>query len=625
MKNTVGCLKLQNRMRKRNSFAYSDDDPPRKRISNDNCVSTINIKPGEVLTDLTGKKWKLGKAIGIGGFGEIFLASDSIGKSSETSNYIAKVETHTNGPLFVEINCYLRIAKSQTVEEWKIRNNVGTLGMPTYVASGSHQIKDDERKLRFLIIPRFGKDLEQVFQSKKCKFNLKTVLIIATQLVNTLEYIHAKGYVHSDIKASNILLQRSTSKTTAVRHSGAVPLRSCRIKKLILPHLLRPNGNLKYYDLTDKKLVRKEADQVYLLDYGLASKYLQSNGNHKGFCSDERKAHAGTILFCSLDAHKGAQSRRSDLESLGYNMIYWLTSKLPWMDDTDEPDLVHKKKQKCLMNLDEFLNSCFTNGYPGFLYEYFKYLVELNFEERPDYSYCRRLFDEALKGYGYKQNRTFDFDNLEGWGKKQKEKKACTEKKKSRVSYKLNRVPLTSNLPVRPKLRKKAKNKTIAKLNWSKILIDPEVILKQGKSRDRKLTEGSDCCTSILTLDINQLNPTYAMIEVYNKSLERINSGCSPRHKFDSCDCLEGYTPAMMMVYNRKREREELEMMSLMCTTRKMGATKTGYRSSTRNKTKKHILQTNRNHNSKSAADVKNYPTKKSKSVVNTRAYRLRG
>lgn len=58
----------------------------------------------------------------------------------------------------------------------------------------------------------------------------------------------------------------------------------------------------------------------------------------------------------------------------------------------------------------------------------------------------------------------------------------------------------------------------------------------------------------------------------------------------------------MMMVYNRKREREELEMMSLMCTTRKMGATKTGYRSSTRNKTKKHILQTNRNHNSKSAA-----------------------
>ncbi|KAI4470987.1 casein kinase-related [Holotrichia oblita] len=591
-------------MRRRASVVCSEEGPPRKRNSGNNNTPTIDIKPGEVLTDLCGKKWRLGKAIGIGGFGEIFLASDNIDDVSKaSSNYVAKVETHSNGPLFVEVNCYLRIAKRHMIEEWKAANELDTLGMPYYIASGSHRTKDS--KLRFLIIPRFEKDLEQVFQSKKRKFNLKTVLVIAAQLIDTLEYIHSNGYVHSDVKASNILLQHSKkekfSRSALLRHNGTVPLRSCRIKKLMLPLSLRPNGNLRYYDLTADRYTKKEIDQVYLLDYGLASKYLQSNGEHKEFCSDQRRAHAGTILFCSLDAHKGAQSRRSDLESLGYNMIYWLTSKLPWMDDIDEPEIVHKRKQKCIANLDEFLTNSFTCGYPKFLYEYFQYLIELEFEAKPDYKYCKTLFEEALKEYGYKENQRFDFDNLEGWGNRQKRLRASLENKRSpKITYKLNRIPLTSNLPIRPILRKKAKNKKNAKLNWSKILIDPEIILKQGKSRDRKITETSDSGTSLSMLDINQLNPTYAMMEVYNKSVDKMNSGCSPRYKGDSCsDCLDGYTPAMMTVYNRKKEREELELEKLMCNTKKV-CSKVAFRSSTRNKLKRQVVQSSKNRHSKS-------------------------
>lgn len=90
----------------------SDQEPPRKKSSS-GIANGIDLKQGEIITDISGKKWELGKPIGIGGFGEIYQASDNVTKDSKTENscHVAKLERHTNGPLFVEINCYLRIAK----------------------------------------------------------------------------------------------------------------------------------------------------------------------------------------------------------------------------------------------------------------------------------------------------------------------------------------------------------------------------------------------------------------------------------------------------------------------------------------------------------------------------------
>lgn len=278
------------------------------------------------------------------------------------------------------------------------------------------------------------------------------------------------------------------------------------------------------------------------MDYGLASKYRTSCNVHKPFCNDERRAHAGTILFCSRDAHKGAQARRSDLECLGYNLIYWLSGYLPWIDDTDDPEIVDRKKQRCFEDLSQFLKRC-LNDYPKFLLDYFKYLKKLRFEEKPDYAFCKKLFRNALKDYGYKNNGKLDFDNLEGWGCMQKKIKMSENQRKRLPVNTITRFPLTSNFSVRsPKLlRKKLNKKALACLNWSKILTDPEIIIKkQKKARDRKLTESSadpNSNTSILEMDIFQLNPTYAMIEVFNRSKEKLNccSGNStPSHKSET-------------------------------------------------------------------------------------------
>lgn len=98
-------------MRKRSSD-HLPEGPPRKRISPGGNILPVSIAPGEILTDLTGKQWKLGNSIGYGGFGEIYPASDNLNQSVKNdAPYVIKVESHTNGPLFVEIHCLLRIGR----------------------------------------------------------------------------------------------------------------------------------------------------------------------------------------------------------------------------------------------------------------------------------------------------------------------------------------------------------------------------------------------------------------------------------------------------------------------------------------------------------------------------------
>ncbi len=105
-----------------------------------------------------------------------------------------------------------------------------------------------------------------------------------------LEYIHAQGYVHNDIKAQNLLLGHG----------------------------------------------RQAENDVYLVDFGLVSKYLR-DGVHLEYKPDARKAHDGTIEYTSRDAHIGAHARRSDLEILGYNLVHWISGELPWMDVLANP------------------------------------------------------------------------------------------------------------------------------------------------------------------------------------------------------------------------------------------------------------------------------------------------
>lgn len=144
------------------------------------------------------------------------------------------------------------------------------------------------------------------------------------------------------------------------------------------------------------------------------------------------------------------------------------------------------------------------------------------FQECPNYELCRRIFRTGLKSYGYNDDSMMNFDEVDDW------RHTLTKKSKKQKNIVLNTYsflvksplkPLSSNIVFkRPKLRKKVKSIQIPDsiMNWSKILTDPENILKQA--RERKNTEESE---DFFLMDIESLNPTFAMMCVYYKAIGR--------------------------------------------------------------------------------------------------------
>ncbi|KAG7206453.1 hypothetical protein KM043_003806 [Ampulex compressa] len=328
-----------------------------KRVAALGCKLPVQLPSGEILTDITQNKWKLGGIIGYGGFGDIYLASNDLSSPvGQNAKYVVKIEPHNNGPLFVEMNFYIRAARKHMIESWCASQGKRRIGVPTYEGSGSHIYQG--QRYRFLVIPRYGIDIGELFLSHGRKLPTKLVNRLAVQMLDALEYIHSRGYAHADVKGSNILLS------------------PC------------------------KEGARNEKSPAYLVDYGLAYRFRTRAGAHKPFVHDERRAHEGTLEFTSRDAHHGTHSRRGDLETLGYNLLQWLCGRLPWekedkdMASATNPEEVHAEKEKLLSNLTLFMHKCFpySKKPPAAIVEYMRYISKLGFETKPNYSYLRGLF-----------------------------------------------------------------------------------------------------------------------------------------------------------------------------------------------------------------------------------------
>ncbi|XP_065919725.1 serine/threonine-protein kinase VRK1-like isoform X2 [Dysidea avara] len=311
------------------------------------------LPPGEIMTDMLKKQWVLGAPVGQGGFGLIYLAAPESEKHADDKNadYVIKLEPHENGPLFTELAFYHRVAKKEKMDEWRKTHTVSYLGIPVYIGSGSHT--NSGVQYRFMVMQRFGTDLEKIFNDCGRCFGLPTVCFLALRVLESLEYLHSQGYVHADVKASNLL-----------------------------------TGH-------------KNKHEVYLVDYGLATHYTLG-GKHRAYKEDPRKAHDGTIEFTSRDAHKGvAPSRRSDLEILGYCLLQWASGRLPWEGNLSNKPAVASQKEKYMKEPSSLMKACFSTGpSPKCLSAYLDNVSALDYDETPNYSNLKRLFVKELSSLG---------------------------------------------------------------------------------------------------------------------------------------------------------------------------------------------------------------------------------
>lgn len=288
-----------------------------------------------------GRNYRVGRKIGSGSFGEIYLGTDII-----TGNEVAiKMEStkRKNPHLLFECKVYRSLA-----------GGVGTPSIHWYGVDGEFTV---------MVMDLLGPSLEDLFTYCGRKFRLKTALMLADQMIQRIEYVHSKNFIHRDIKPHNFLMGRGRAET-----------------------------------------------MVFIIDFGLAKRYRDSK-THNHIPYREGKSLTGTARYVSINTHLGVeQSRRDDLESLGYVFLYFVKGLLPWqglkaMSKREKYEKIMEKKMTTpVQSLCKHLPFEFAT--------YVSYCRSLRFGDRPDYIYLRRLLKDLLFREGCYYDFVFDWSYL---------------------------------------------------------------------------------------------------------------------------------------------------------------------------------------------------------------------
>lgn len=144
---------------------------------------------------------------------------------------------------------------------------------------------------------------------------------------------------------------------------------------------------------------------VYIIDFGLVKRYIdKKTGQH--ILPASGRSMTGTARYASINAHLGLeQSRRDDLEAIGYMLVYFVKGSLPWQglggkNKTDKYNAIKDKKMQLSVE-------SLCKGQPHEFVEYLKYCKNLKFEETPDYDYLKGLFRKIMTENGFKNDNLF--------------------------------------------------------------------------------------------------------------------------------------------------------------------------------------------------------------------------
>ncbi|KAJ7882895.1 kinase-like protein [Mycena leptocephala] len=207
-----------------------------------------------------------------------------------------------------------------------------------------------------MVLDLLGPSLENLFNLCNREFSLKTVLLLADQLLLRIEYIHSRNFIHRDIKPENFLMG-----------------------------------------------VGNGSKQLNIVDFGLAKLFWDPE-THRYIPYKEGKDLIGTARYTSINTHFGLeQSRRDDLESLAYMLIYFCG-----FNAATKKQKYNRIMQKKLTTSTDLL----CHGFPIEFSIFLNYARALPFNGKPDYSYLRKIFRDLLGRKGYQYDSVFDWDVL---------------------------------------------------------------------------------------------------------------------------------------------------------------------------------------------------------------------
>ncbi|KAG6463053.1 hypothetical protein O3G_MSEX013634 [Manduca sexta] len=291
-------------------------------------------------TLITGK-YKVLKKIGGGSFGDIYLAIN-VDNGEEVAVKVESIKAR-HPQLLYESRVYKMLQ--------------GGIGIPHIRWYGY------EKEHNILVMDLLGPSLEDLFNFCSRQFTIKTVLMLADQMLGRVEFIHCKCFIHRDIKPDNFLMG-----------------------------------------------IGRHCNKLYMIDFGLAKKFRDLRTRvHIAYRED--KNLTGTARYASINAHLGIeQSRRDDMESLGYVLMYFNRGSLPWqgLKAITKKQKYERISEKKMSTPVEVL----CKGFPAEFAMYLNYCRGLSFDESPDYMYLRQLFRILFRTMNYQYDYTFDWTIL---------------------------------------------------------------------------------------------------------------------------------------------------------------------------------------------------------------------
>jgi len=305
---------------------------------------------------------------------------------------IKKIYSGSFSDIYLGINLkdnkYIVIKKSQDLYQNKLLESESYLtyilkgyGIPEVLSFG--KIKN----FNVLVEPYLGKSLNNIFIEQRKRITLIDICLISIQIIQRIEWVHTKDIIHRDIKPDNFLI-----------------------------------------GYEDQSI-------IYLIDFGLSKKYRSSKtGKHRKFSLTGK--FIGTLRFASINALRGAeQSRRDDLESIGYMIIYFMKGRLPW--DKISGKNIKEINRKIILIKKSIHIKDLCKDLPAQIFEYMKYVRQLKFSQTPDYNYLINLFKDILKKLNY-QNQEFSWIHFSQSLNDSKFIYERRESPKNRLNFKVN-------------------------------------------------------------------------------------------------------------------------------------------------------------------------------------------